>query len=138
MKVLILHDYSQLIPAISDLLGFNGYLDKEGEKAREKAGKAYEQALRGFVFAALKKMPDRALLKRQILGELDTMERQQGPCMGEFRVLRIDLAREIDEQAGLGRFRRLARRWAPTVLGVLGVLFYLAAKGFDFLAFLLD
>jgi hypothetical protein len=132
-------DYSAIVPAASAFLSYSGYLDEEETKARDSAHGSYKQAARVFAFRALKTLPDGPMLTMQVLAELDAMERQQGPCMGEFEALRVDLKDEIAKQARMGAAMRLVRRWILPVVGAIGVLIFVLIKGGKYfgLAFLL-
>jgi hypothetical protein len=133
--VLILHDYSQLIAATSNTLGHSGYIDKETEKELAKAQTQYEHAREDFVYAALKRQPDEAWVKSQILDELAAMEREQGPCLGEFATLRHDLPREIDKQAAMSGTLRSAWRWGRLALSAIALVLFVLLKGAELFGF---
>jgi len=119
--VLLLNDFSKLIPATSALLRFDGYQGEGNNSDLIKARAVYVRALRKFVFKALRRPADAPFVQAQLLGELEAMEEKQGPCLGEFETLRTDLPREIALQARLGQVGRVLRRVLPSFAEIKAV-----------------
>lgn len=121
-------DYGALLAHASAYLSFTGYLDTQALKERGEVKTGFDQARRVFIYQALNQEPNPELLKAAVSADLDQMEASNGPCLGEYRMLREELLKHIDKQGGSGAIVRFATRWALPAFSVTCFFLYAYIK----------
>jgi hypothetical protein len=120
--------YDEVLHLASNYLSYSGYLDAQALKERGEIKAAFDQARRVFVYSALAQGLDPGRVRFEVAGEIDSMEREFGPCLGEYQMLREELLPHLDKQGGYGALMRFATRWAVPFFTALAFIAYVWFK----------
>jgi len=124
-----MRDYGELLRTWVELAGYDGYLDTEGQKERNKVQARYNGLRNGIVYDLLRREPDATAAHTAMYRELDA-ERPGTPdhLLPIVDQVELELAAQIERDGARAPWRRTVAHRAPWIVGAAVLAIYFGIR----------